>query len=140
MEAERKPIGYWLKRLDQLIEGSFDRALAQADLTRRHWQVMNVLHAGSASEQEIAEALQAFWRPRAVAQDQVVGELVRRGWARRNEDHRYRLTSQGEAARAALVERVQALRAAMTDGLTRAQYAAVVDGLRRMAENLEAAA
>ncbi len=38
MEPERRPIGYWLKHLDGLIERAFEGALGTAGLTRRHWQ------------------------------------------------------------------------------------------------------
>ena len=41
--ADRKPIGYWLKELDRLIEGTLDRALADEGVTRRDWQVLNAL-------------------------------------------------------------------------------------------------
>ncbi len=137
MASERKPIGYWLKHLDQLIERSLDRELAQDGVSRRGWQIMNLLHAGPVAMPAIVDALRAFWIPGAVEPDDAVGELVRRGWAERDDD-RYRLTADGEAARTALAERVHSLRGAMTDGLTAEEYAATVDTLRRMAENLEA--
>jgi hypothetical protein len=44
MADDRRPIGYWLKHLDSMIEGTFERTLASEGLTRRHWQVLNTLH------------------------------------------------------------------------------------------------
>jgi hypothetical protein len=35
-----RPIGYWLKHLDRLIEEAFGDALAEQALSRRHWQAM----------------------------------------------------------------------------------------------------
>ncbi len=38
------PIGYWLKHLDGLIGGNFERTLAGEGVTRRRWQALNTLH------------------------------------------------------------------------------------------------
>jgi hypothetical protein len=40
MAARERPIGWWLKHLDGLIEAAFDRALATERLSRRHWQTV----------------------------------------------------------------------------------------------------
>jgi hypothetical protein len=37
--ARERPIGWWLKHLDGLIEAAFDRALA-TERPRRHWQTV----------------------------------------------------------------------------------------------------
>ncbi|GAA4602421.1 hypothetical protein GCM10023195_07350 [Actinoallomurus liliacearum] len=44
---QRRPLGYWLKLLDQLIEENLNRVLAVEGLHRRHWQTMNLLAPGS---------------------------------------------------------------------------------------------
>jgi hypothetical protein len=38
-----RPIGYWLKKLDRLIDDHFDLQLSNAGLTRRQWQLLNLL-------------------------------------------------------------------------------------------------
>ena len=35
MELQQRPIGYWLKHLDRLIDQAAERALAEEHLTRR---------------------------------------------------------------------------------------------------------
>ena len=57
-----RPIGYWLKHLDRLIDDSFSRALAADELTRRHWQVLNTAARGPASPAELTQALEPFLR------------------------------------------------------------------------------
>ena len=37
MTGERRPIGYWLKRLDGLIERTFERNLADEGVPRRDY-------------------------------------------------------------------------------------------------------
>jgi hypothetical protein len=36
MSEDRRPIGYWIKHLDGLIEAAFERTLAGQGVTRRH--------------------------------------------------------------------------------------------------------
>jgi hypothetical protein len=75
-----RPIGYWLKHLDRLIEAAAERTFAEQKLTRRHWQVMNVLRESPQQETGLTEAIRPFWGVGAITPDEVTGELTRRGW------------------------------------------------------------
>jgi hypothetical protein len=125
MENPMKPIGYWLKHLDGLIEAEFDRALG--DVSRRHWQVLNVLAPGRRSLAQLEGALAPF--PLGSALD----ELMSRRWV----DGEYTLTEAGREAHARIALRVQVVRDRMLDGLNPEDYPAVIRVLSRMAENLE---
>ena len=76
MKPDEKPIGYWLKLLDRRIDESFDAIFAEHQLSRRHWQVLNVLRHGD----DPAEALRPFWDDQERTPDEVVAELAGRGW------------------------------------------------------------
>ena len=69
---ERKPIGYWLKELDRLIEGTLDRTLADEGVTRRDWQVLNALETAPAPRDAVVDALRPFWGERAADPDDVL--------------------------------------------------------------------
>ena len=60
--AERRPIGFWLKLVDRLIDEGFDAVLGDAGLTRRHWQVLNLLQTEPATLQRIDTQLAPFLR------------------------------------------------------------------------------
>jgi DNA-binding MarR family transcriptional regulator len=136
--ADRKPIGHWLKALDQLLEETLDRALASEGVTRRDWQVLNALDAAPAARDAVVEQLRPFWGAQRDDPDAVLEGLITRGWALRDAADRYALSPEGEAARAGLLERVNALRAAIADGVTPEQYNTTVDTLSRMTRNLQA--
>ena len=70
------------------------------------------------------------------APEELLARLTRRGWALRDAETRYALSPEGEAARSALLERVQELRGAIADGITPEAYNTTIDTLRRMAANL----
>ncbi|MEU7531260.1 MarR family transcriptional regulator [Saccharothrix sp. NPDC042600] len=109
-----KPIGYWLKHLDALIDAAFDNALAATDLTRRHWQLLNEARAG------------------ALPDDPLVPDLVERGWVADG-----RLTEAGEQTVHATASRVDGVRTTLMTGLTAEDYAATIATLEKMAANLE---
>src|SRR4051812_16849642 len=134
--ANRKPIGYWLKELDRLIETTLDQALADAGVTRRDWQVLNALNAAPAPRADVIEQLRPFWGVESADPGGVLDGLIARGWALRDPADRFSLSPEGEAARTLLLERVNALRAAIADGITPEQYNTTIDVLSRMAENL----
>ena len=138
-DAER-PIGYWLKHLDGLIESTFDKALAEEGLSRRHWQIMNTLKSNPADTTALGEALMPFWKEGEVTLDQALHELIGRGWITRLDGGFYALTSSSDTAHAAVAERVAATRRSLMSGLAPKDYLATVRTLRRMAENLEAPA
>jgi hypothetical protein len=140
MAEDRKPIGYWVKHVDGLIERHLDSALAADAVSRREWQVLNLLDRAAASEAAVVEALRPFWTPGARSAADVLQGLAARGWSERDGSGSVRLTPAGAAARAALAERVQAFRTAMTAGIAPAQHAATVESLRLTAENLDARA
>jgi hypothetical protein len=140
MELQERPIGYWLKHLDRLIEQAAERALAEEHLTRRHWQIMNVLRKSPLGPAALADALRPFWGPGAITLDQATSELAGRGWLIRDGAGQYALSPAGEAAHAAVQEKVYGIRAQFLMGLTEDDYLLTVQMLQRMAANLEGAA
>lgn len=88
--------------------------LAAEGLHRRHWQTTNLLapgpdfdragRRGPATKEAIAERLRPFWSENSVDVDEAIEELGRRGWITRRKS--YSLTSAGEAAHAALAQKV----------------------------------
>lgn len=137
-DETNRPIGYWLKHLDGLLERAFDHVLARHGVRRRHWQVLDTLRAGPMTRAEITETLLPFWVAAAVTQTDVVDDLVRRGWASYDEVV-YALTPEGETAHAAVEAEVAALRRLLVEGFSPREYQVVVDALARMAANLERA-
>jgi len=129
----QKPIGYWLKTLDRLIDENFDRALAAEGVQRRHWQILNIVKTSPATEAKIAAALDPFWAEGAIALDEALSDMTRRGWITGRE--RRQLTQGGEKALDAIREQTN-LREKIMAGLTAEQYTQTVAVLKQMAANL----
>jgi len=121
MEMER-PIGYWLKHLDRLIETAAERTFAEEKLTRRHWQVVNILRESPRDAPALAMAIRPFWEPGAITMDEITGELADRGWLTRDDERRYTLTAAGQAGHAAVKQKVLGIRATLLTGLSKQDY------------------
>lgn len=139
MTDDRRPIGYWLKRLDVLIEKTFERTLGEEGITRREWQVLNTLAAGPSSVAELEQAVDPFLAEDRQSLRHAVADLETRGWAGPTDGNLLRLTPRGEAAHTRLRERVGETRRLLVRGVSEGEYVQTVDVLRRMAENLEGA-
>jgi DNA-binding MarR family transcriptional regulator len=132
----QRPIGFWLKLVDRLIDDAFDAALGQAGLTRRHWQVLNLLQEAPATAQQTDARLAPFLDGDQPTTRPVLDDLHARGWIAWTEGQRASLTDAGRAAYADLRRQVTQDRARLAAGITPEEYAATVDVLRRMAVNL----
>jgi DNA-binding MarR family transcriptional regulator len=129
-----RPIGWWIKHVDQLIEESFDRVLAGEGIGRKHWRVLNALAGGVATLPELDRALAPF-REAGPDLTVVLEQLVSRGWARRSAS-RLSLTQTGAGARERLVKAIAAHRWRVTEGIDERSLRATVATLRQIAGNL----
>ena len=133
--AEERPIGWWVRRLDALLEEAVDAVVTGEGLTRRHWQVLHSMATGTEREADVATALADF--PGDV--DTVVSDLVGRGWVVRMGTGRVGLTPEGAAAHDRVHRAVGRVRRHVADGLSRNEYERTILVLSRMVDNIERA-
>lgn len=122
-----RPLGYWLKHIDTLLEDAFERLLAEQGLTRRRWQVLNTLATGPHSPLELAEALLPFENVETTVQS-----LTRRGWV----TGAYELTEQGIQAHRVVQAKVLELRAKTREGISDEEFGTLLTLLERVATNV----
>ena len=122
--AEERPIGWWVRRLDSLLEEAVDAVVTGEGLTRRHWQVQHSLATGTEPEDDV---------------DAVVSDLVGRGWVVRLGTGGVGLTPEGAAAHDRVNRAVGRVRRHVADGLSRSEYERTILVLSRMVDNIERA-
>ncbi|MFC4117431.1 MarR family winged helix-turn-helix transcriptional regulator [Nonomuraea zeae] len=113
-----KPIGYWLKHLDDLLESSMEQALSGT--SRREWQLLNAAALGDTGPLPFEGV------------EEATAGLTAKGWLADG-----RLTDSGRAAHARIAEQVGGFRRQATEGVSPEEYQATVGVLRRMAANLD---
>jgi hypothetical protein len=137
VDAELRPIGWWVRRLDALLEEVVDAVVAGEELTRRHWQALHSLAEGAMQESLLQTALADFGSPDELAA--VVADLADRGWVDRSTTERISLTADGVVAHDRVARAVGRVRRHVADGLSRQEYERTVLVLSRMVENVERA-
>lgn len=134
--AAPRPIGFWLRLVDTLIDEQFAGLLEEHGVTRRQWQLMNVLAEGPASREQLDAAVAPFLD--ATADESSVAhlaELVDSGWVAGDEAG-YEVTEQGATAFDGLQEAVARTRARTAEGISEDDYATTLEVLEQMARNL----
>jgi DNA-binding MarR family transcriptional regulator len=134
--GSERPIGYWLKKLDNLIDAQFERQLSEAGLSRRQWQLINLLEAGPRSVPDLQAELEPLLQGDAGDLDDALARLVTRGWAE-SADNIVNLTEAGEAHFGVIKAKVAELRQGLMAGISPEEYQTTIEVLARMAANLE---
>ena len=138
--TDQRPIGYWLKLVDSLIDEQFASTLDEHGVTRRQWQLLSVLSRGASSVEEMDEAIAPFLAadPAGAAAEssaEHLSELIDSGWVAATVSG-YETTERGQAAYSRLAEVVGQNRSRVANGISETEYAQTVGVLERMARNL----
>ena len=131
-----RPIGYWLKKLDRLIDGQFERQLGEAGLSRRQWQLLNLLEDGPRSAPELQTELEPFLQDEPDELSEALSGLITRSWAA-SQDNVVSLTETGQAQFGLVRTKVTQLRQSSMAGISPEEYQVTIGVLSRMAANLE---
>lgn len=133
-----RPIGYWIKEVDRLLDETFAHALGTEQCTRRHWQLLNALEPGPRGEEEVVAAVAPFAAADLAGVQAALDDLVQRGWAEPLPGAQVQLTPAGRVIHERLHVTVAAHRRHIAAGVTEPEYRTTVTVLERMAGNLEA--
>ena len=132
---DRRPIGFWLKLVDRLIDEEFAATIEEHGVTRRQWQLLSLLGDSPTPPEELDKRLSPFLEDSETTTEDELRELIESDWVRAQPSG-FVLTETGTVAFGRLGERVAELRARAADGIDPAEYNRVVATLERMARNL----
>lgn len=140
---DTRPIGYWLKLVDSLIDEQFAATIDEHGVTRRQWQLLNVLSREPSTVAQLDAAVAPFLsaEKRSLSADdhesssEHLAELVESGWVAASADS-YELTERGLTAFERLSEVIARQRTAAAEGISAEEYEQTVAVLERLARNL----
>ncbi|MCW4385615.1 MarR family winged helix-turn-helix transcriptional regulator [Salinibacterium sp. SYSU T00001] len=131
-----RPIGYWLRLVDRLIEERFATIIEEHGVTRTQWQLLSVISQAPADVERLSEAIGPFLATGgAETAAEHLAELIESGWVV-IVDGQYTITERGTTAFGKLSEVVEELRGSVAEGLTESEYRTTLTSLERMAQNL----
>ena len=132
--TDQRPIGFWLQLVDGLITEQFESSLDEHGVTRRQWQLLNVLEREPASVDTLDAAIAPFLSEGESSAEHLT-ELIESGWVDATPTG-YELTDRGRTAFEKLATVVGANRDVVANGLSDQEYSTTVATLERMARNL----
>jgi DNA-binding MarR family transcriptional regulator len=138
--TDQRPIGFWLTLVDRLITDEFAEALEEHGVTRRQWELLQVLSAGSATVAQLDSAISPFLARATEETDaessvEHLSELIESGWVDSTASG-YELTDRGRVAYDKLAEVVEDGRDRAVEGISPDEYSAMTATLERIARNM----
>jgi DNA-binding MarR family transcriptional regulator len=134
-----RPIGYWLKRADELLTQRTAAAQQANGLVRTEWQILNLLHEWkSAPLARLEEEMSPFVDAGDLA-DQLQ-RLQDRRLIDTSASMNYRLASEGERLHAAALAQQKQVREQAMKGISPDDYQKAVSVLEKLVANLESQA
>lgn len=130
-----RPVGFWVKLVDQLLEERLDATLATHSLTRRGWQVLNSLGDGGLSQAELGARLEGWVSDGGDEIGATVASLIETDQVQASEGALV-LTGAGVRTRDAATDDVGAFRRLVAEGIDRSDYGTALAVLEGMATNL----
>jgi len=131
-----RPIGFWLKLVDRLIDEQFASTLEEHGVTRRQWQLLNVLSKEPSTVEQLDAAVAPFLSPDDnESSAEHLSELIDSAWVDATPTG-YELTERGQGAFERLAAVVATQRTVISEGVTEPEYEQTVAVLERMARNL----
>ncbi|MEU4115537.1 hypothetical protein AB0F71_13690 [Kitasatospora sp. NPDC028055] len=129
----QRPLGYWLRHVDDALEQSMARLFAADALSRRDWQVLDTLSRGPADTAALDAALAPFLRPEEASVRPHLEGLAARGWVVLDPDGSAALTERGRAANRRAAAQAAGLRERLTACLTPQELTTLMTLLERLA-------
>jgi DNA-binding MarR family transcriptional regulator len=140
IQSTNIPIGYWLKKVDQLITDRTNEVQAANGVSRLEWQTLNTLFE---KESATAADLQATLAPFTDMANlrQILARFIELNWLEVTQTAEnaplYWLNSRGTEQHQRILQAQQAARGRIMQGISAADYATVIQTLQQMAANLE---
>ncbi|SFI50169.1 MULTISPECIES: MarR family winged helix-turn-helix transcriptional regulator [Microbacterium] len=119
-----RPLGFWLRAVDRLLEREFQAAFAAEGVTRRDWRILTLIDG----DVEAPEALERL-------RGKKLRTLADRGWVTRV-DAGWALTDEGRAAKERLGALVDGIRSKVAATVSDDDFATTVASLEAIARGL----
>jgi hypothetical protein len=125
--TDRRPLGYWLRAVDHLISDAFASALAEEEVTRRDWMLLNAV-SGDVDVPGLAERL--------ARKGKRLAGLEKRGWVDQTGDGTWTLTDEGRAAKERIGAIVDGVRTRVAGAVSPEEFATTMASLEAIAREL----
>src|SRR5690606_3686826 len=136
MKNNKLPIGYYLKKADNLLTEGINNIFKALDINRLKWQI---LHSLTDNKRIDRSAMPSSLGPFA-DEEQIklsIADLIERGLVQQIGDTDIKLTNKGEEFHQLCFQKQKAFRLKATEGLSQEAYFKTIETLEKIISNLE---
>ena len=131
---DKLPIGYYLKKTDNLLTEGINRIHQEVDITRTDWQIINAINENAKIDrQQIVGQLSDFAGKETI--NEAVATLLSRQLI--HEDNHLSLTEKGKDLYQTCFQKQNAFRQKAMKNVTQQQYLQTIETLEKTINNLE---
>src|SRR5690554_1331088 len=128
------PIGYYLKKADNLLTKGINNIHKELDITRTDWQILNSINENAEIDrQQITQQLSEFANKETISE--AVAMLLSRQLIR--EENYFSLTERGKDLYQTCFQKQKVFRQKAMTNITEQQYLQTIETLEKITENLE---
>ncbi len=132
--AKKNPIGYYLKKADNLLTDGINKIHAENGLTRTDWQILNTINeSGNIEKQAICELLSEFANNETInnaISGLITNELV-------SENKNLELTDKGKEVFQTCLQKQTSFRQKSMQNLSEQEYLQLIAALEKIIDNLK---
>ncbi len=131
---DKLPIGYYLKKTDNLLTEGINTIHKELDITRTEWQILNLINEkGETGRQEIADLLSEFAGREKL--DDAINTLLNRGIIQ--EEKYLSFTEKGEELYRLCFDKQTTFRKKAMENITEKEYLLTIETLEKIIDNLK---
>lgn len=125
------PIGYWLKRTDELLTKRINDTQTSNGVSRSQWQVLNSIYeSGVVTRGQLFEVMKTFVSEAEL--EQILADLSGRGWLVQNDEAVFQLSDEGRAKHQKILELQKKVRQRAMQDISEEEYTTVISVLQRL--------
>ena len=131
---EKKPIGFYLKKVDELLSKGIDAVQSEFGISRFEWQILNVLKTNPSGHDEIAKELAPFIGQNNL--DDTLTGFINKSFIGLNGAN-YKLTTEGENIFTNALEKQKIFREKSMKNVPAKGYQTTIKTLEQIINNLK---
>lgn len=134
MQNNKLPIGYYLKKIDNLLTKGINRIHGEFAINRTQWQIIHSIYENDGiSREQIAATLKEFADSETLAN--ATSDLINRGLVR--ESTTFTLTEKGKELHKQCFEKQKEFRQKAMRNISEEEYLTTISTLEKMIDNLK---
>jgi DNA-binding MarR family transcriptional regulator len=128
------PIGYFLKKVDNLLTEGINHIHKEFDINRTQWQILNAIHENiEIGRQQIVGTLSEFVNDEVI--NSAITNLINRGLI--NEDSNLKLTEKGAITFKNCLQKQKDFRLKAMNNISEQEYLQTITTLEKIIDNLK---